>query len=94
LFSFKALQNLDCLSPAVWIKAVQIEELPSIFCGEKFLISNLAHTIPQFYHRYGHVAQVNEVDSDAQTIAHALTRGMGWGSLALNQQMMERLKPP
>jgi hypothetical protein len=26
-------------------------------------------------------------------IAHALTRGMGWGSLALNQQMMERLRP-
>jgi hypothetical protein len=26
-------------------------------------------------------------------MANALTRGMGWGSLALNRQMMERLKP-
>jgi hypothetical protein len=28
-----------------------------------------------------------------KNIAHALTRGMGWGSLALNRQMIERLKP-
>jgi len=34
------------------------------------------------------------VDSDAQTIAHALTRGMGWGSLAFEPADERRRKAP
>jgi transposase len=53
-------------------------------------------------HRCGHVAQVNkgfrcpkcgmECDRDLNAcinIAHALTRGMGWGAWLLNRQIKE-----